>query len=70
MGRTDAWFEEAAQNVSNLFVGAEAEFNKTVDKLPRLTVVASVHATDSAIAKTSAPKGSEFPRFGPDVSPS
>ncbi|GKC92483.1 hypothetical protein Tco_1157925 [Tanacetum coccineum] len=68
MGRTDAGFEEAAQNVSNFFVGTEAEFNKTIDKLPRLTVVAYVPATDSAVAKTSAPKGSELPGFGPDIS--
>ncbi|GJW35685.1 hypothetical protein Tco_0058605 [Tanacetum coccineum] len=30
MGRTNVGFEEAAQNVSNFFVGVEAEFNKAV----------------------------------------
>ncbi|GKD78319.1 hypothetical protein Tco_1340940, partial [Tanacetum coccineum] len=34
MRRTDAGFEEAAQNVSNFFVGAKEEFNKAVADLP------------------------------------
>ncbi|GJY61263.1 hypothetical protein Tco_0461920 [Tanacetum coccineum] len=36
MGRTDVGFEEAAQNVSNFFVGTEAEFNKAVADLPSI----------------------------------
>ncbi|GKB21382.1 hypothetical protein Tco_0855305 [Tanacetum coccineum] len=74
MGRTDVGFEEAAHNISNFFVGAEAEFNKTPDKLPRLTAPAFVLATNSAVARTfgwtSAPKGSELPGLGTDVSSS
>ncbi|GKE12996.1 hypothetical protein Tco_1416547 [Tanacetum coccineum] len=34
MGRTDAEFEVAAQNVSNFFVGAKAEFNKALAVFP------------------------------------
>ncbi|GKC28465.1 hypothetical protein Tco_1035759, partial [Tanacetum coccineum] len=34
MGRIDAQFEEASQNVSNFFLGAETEFNKAVVDLP------------------------------------
>ncbi|GJT83860.1 hypothetical protein Tco_1058202 [Tanacetum coccineum] len=34
MGRTDAQFEEATQNVSNFFLGAEAVFNKAIAALP------------------------------------
>ncbi|GJV01747.1 hypothetical protein Tco_1335316 [Tanacetum coccineum] len=34
MGRTDVAFEEAAQNVSNFFVGAQAEFDKAVTAFP------------------------------------
>nr|GEV79260.1 hypothetical protein [Tanacetum cinerariifolium] len=34
MGRTDVEFKVAAQNVSNFFVGVEAEFNKALDMFP------------------------------------
>ncbi|GKE51146.1 hypothetical protein Tco_1486302 [Tanacetum coccineum] len=34
MGCTDAQFEEATQNVSNFFLGAEAVFNKAIAALP------------------------------------
>ncbi|GJW36856.1 hypothetical protein Tco_0059776, partial [Tanacetum coccineum] len=34
MGRTDAGFEEASQNVLNFFVGAQAEFDKAVAAFP------------------------------------
>ncbi|GJU45234.1 hypothetical protein Tco_1202500 [Tanacetum coccineum] len=34
MGRTDAAFEEAAQNVSNFFIGSQAEFDKAVAAFP------------------------------------
>ncbi|GKC50227.1 hypothetical protein Tco_1072972, partial [Tanacetum coccineum] len=34
MGRTDAEFEEASQNVFNFFLRGEAEFNKAVAALP------------------------------------
>nr|GEW80779.1 hypothetical protein [Tanacetum cinerariifolium] len=34
IGRTDAAFEEAAQNVSNFFVSAQAEFDKVVAAFP------------------------------------
>ncbi|GJT37149.1 hypothetical protein Tco_0937014, partial [Tanacetum coccineum] len=34
MGRTDAEFEVAAQNVSNFSIGTEVEFNKALATLP------------------------------------
>ncbi|GKD02880.1 hypothetical protein Tco_1177854 [Tanacetum coccineum] len=34
MGRTDVKFEEASQNVSNLFLGVQAEFDKVVAAFP------------------------------------
>nr|GEW25326.1 hypothetical protein [Tanacetum cinerariifolium] len=34
MGHTDATFEEAAQNASNFFVGAKAEFDKAIAAFP------------------------------------
>ncbi|GKD28885.1 hypothetical protein Tco_1239663 [Tanacetum coccineum] len=34
IGRTDVEFEEASQNVSNLFLGVQAEFDKVVAALP------------------------------------
>ncbi|GKC10616.1 hypothetical protein Tco_1007398 [Tanacetum coccineum] len=79
MGRTDAQFEEASQNVYNFFLGAETEFNKAIvniqpDKLARSAAPASVPATSSVVDKTfgwtSAPEGSELLGICPDVASS
>ncbi|GKA02059.1 hypothetical protein Tco_0674724 [Tanacetum coccineum] len=54
MGRTDAKFEQASQNVSNFFLGAKVEFNKAVAALPFISfpfLVKIAKATEGALSE-------------------
>ncbi|GKC82329.1 hypothetical protein Tco_1138046, partial [Tanacetum coccineum] len=56
MGRTDAEFEDASQNVSNFFLGAQAQFNEVVAAIPstHFPFLAKIsEAAESALPKVA-----------------